>query len=308
MLPLAARAQQVPVIGYLNGGVPITATLEEFRRGIGEAGFTEGQNVTIDYRWAEGDYSRLPTLAAELVNRKVAIIAAGGGDLAARAAQGATSVIPVVFTSGDDPVVTGLVPSLSRPSGNLTGVSFFLVELHAKRFELISELVPEAKVVALLVNPNSPQTDRVVQAMEEATRARSVQLRVLKAATEPEIESAFNGLQSSRADALIQQADPFFISRRELFALLAARHSIPAIYEGRQFAQAGGLISYGPNLPAVYRQVGVYVGKILKGEKAADLPVVQPTKFELVVNLRAAKAIGLRISESFLLRADEVID
>jgi putative tryptophan/tyrosine transport system substrate-binding protein len=247
-------------------------------------------------------------LASELADHNVSVIAAGGGDLAARAAKAATSTIPIVFTSGDDPVTTGLVSSLARPGGNLTGVSFFVVELHAKRFELISELVPQAKVIALIVNPLSPQTERVVQAMQQAAAAKHVELKVLKAKTEGEIDAAFEELVTLRAEALIQQADPLFISRREQFALLAVRHSIPTIYEGRQFAQAGGLISYGPDLANVYYQVGSYVGKILKGENAGDLPVVRPTKFELIVNLRAAKAIGLKISEAFLLRADEVIE
>jgi putative ABC transport system substrate-binding protein len=306
---LVARAQQaMPVIGYLNGGSPFTTILDAFRQGLGEVGYAEGRNVMVEYRWAEGEYNRLPDMAAEFVGRNVNVIAAGGGDLAARAAKAATSTIPIVFTSGDDPVITGLVPSLARPGGNLTGVGFFVVELHAKRFELISELVPRAKVTALLVNPLSPQTERVVKAMQQAANAKGVELQILKASTESEIDTAFSALVALHVGALIQQADPFFIARREQFALLAARYSIPTIYEGRQFAEAGGLISYGPSLANVYHQVGSYVGKILHGEKAAELPVVQPTKFELVVNLRAAKAIGLKISEAFLLRADEVIE
>jgi putative ABC transport system substrate-binding protein len=297
----------MPVIGFLNGGSTIAATLAAFHQGLGETGYVEGRNVAVEYRWAESKYDRLSELAANLVGRPVAVIAAGGPP-AAFAAKAATSTIPIVFTSGDDPVTTGLVSSLARPGGNLTGVSFFVVELHAKRFELISEMVPQAKVIALIVNPLSPQTERVVQAMQQAAAAKHVELKILKAKTEGEIDAAFNELVTLRAEALIQQADPLFISRREQFALLAARHSVPAIYEGRQFAQAGGLISYGPNLANVYYQVGSYVGKILKGEKAGDLPVVRPTKFELIVNLRAAKAIGLKISEAFLLRADEVIE
>ncbi len=308
--PLGAHAQQStkPIIGFLNGGSPFALTLDAFRGGLSEGGYFEGQNVSIEYRWAEGEYSRLPSFAKELVTRRVNIIAAGGGDLAARAAKEATSTIPIVFTSGDDPVVTGLVPSLAHPGGNLTGVAFFVVELHAKRFELLSELVPQAKVVALITNPSSPQTERVIEAMQQATSGKGVELQILKASSANEIDTAFNTLDASHANALIQQADPFFVSRREQFALLAARHSIPTIYEGRQFAQAGGLVSYGPNLADVYNQVGSYVGEILKGTKAADLPIMRPTKFELVVNLRAAKAIGLRISESFLTRADEVIE
>ena len=232
--PKLARAQQagMPVVGYLNGGSTIAATLAAFHQGLGETGYVKGRNVAVEYRWAEGDYNRLPGLASDLASRNVSVIAARGGDLAARAAKAATSTIPIVFTSGDDPVTTGLVSSLARPGGNLTGVSFFVVELHAKRFELISELVPQAKVIALIVNPLSPQTERVVQAMQQAAAAKHVELKILKAKTEGEIDAAFNELITLRAEALIQQADPLFISRREQFALLAARHSVPAIYEG----------------------------------------------------------------------------
>jgi putative ABC transport system substrate-binding protein len=310
--PFMARGQQsaLPVIGYLSGGSsgPFAPYLAAFRQGLSKNGFVEGQNVAMEYRWAEGEYNRLPSLASELVSRKVNVIAASGGDLAARAAKSTTSTIPIVFTSGDDPTVTGLVATLARPGGNLTGVSFFVVELHAKRFELITELVPKARIIALLVNPSSPQTERVVGAMQQAARAKGMQLQILKAATDSEIDTAFATFDQLRADVLVEQSDPFFVSRRDQFALLAARHAIPAIYEGRQFAQAGGLISYGPSLSDVYHQVGAYVGRILKGEKPADLPVVQPTKFELVVNLKAAGAIGLTIPEAFLLRADEVIE
>jgi len=311
--PLAAGAQQrtVPVVGYLSGGSagPFAPFLAAFRQGLRESGYVEGQNVAIEYRWAEGIYDQLPALAADLVGRKVDVIAASGGDLAAFAAKNATSTIPIVFTSGDDPVVTGLVSSLARPGGNLTGVSFFVVELHAKRFELITELVPQAKAIALLVNPNSPQTERVLQAMQESARVKGVQLHVLKASTASEIDTAFATLSSHlRAAALIVQSDPFFVGRRGQFALLAARYTIPTIYDLRPFVEAGGLINYGPSLPAVYHQVGAYAGRLLRGEKPVDLPVMQPTKFELVVNLMAAKAIGLTIPESFLLRADEVIE
>ncbi|HLX13697.1 MAG TPA: ABC transporter substrate-binding protein [Bradyrhizobium sp.] len=283
----AVQAQKAgePVIGYLNGGSPFPATLEAFRRGLGEEGFAEGRNVTIEFRWAEGNYNRLPELAADLVKRNVAVIAAGGGDLAARAAKTATSTIPIVATSGDDPVITGLVSNLARPDGNLTGVSFFVVELHAKRFELLFELVPQVKVVALLINPLSPQTERVTQAMQRATDAKKVELRVFSAGAESEITSAFSQMQASGAGALIQMADPFFISQREQIVALATKYSIPTIYESRPFTQAGGLISYGPSLSSVYNQIGSYVGKILKGTKPGDLPIVQPTKFELVVKL-----------------------
>jgi putative ABC transport system substrate-binding protein len=310
--PLAARAQQrlTPTIGYLSG-VALGAfpqTLGAFREGLAETGYTEGQNVAIEYRWAEGHYDRLPALAADLVGRKVDVIAATGGDLAAFAAKNATSKIPILFTSGDDPVVTGLISSLARPGGNLTGVSLFVVELHAKRLELMTEVLPQMRAVALLVNPNSPQSERVVRAVQEAARVKGLQLHVLKAADENEIATAFASLVRLQVAALIQQADPFFIQRRDQFALLAARHAIPAIYEARQFAEAGGLMSYGVSIPEMYRQLGMYSGRILKGEKPSDLPVMQPTKFQLVVNLKAAKAIGLMIPESFLLRADEVIE
>lgn len=310
--PLAARAQQrtIPLLGYLSGVAPgaFAPSLAAFLEGLSKMGYVEGRNLATEYRWAEGHYDRLPALAADLVDRKVDLIAASGGDLAARAAKGATSTIPIVFTSGDDPVVTGLVASLARPGGNLTGVNLLVVELHAKRLDLITELVPQAKVIALLVNPNSPQTERVVQAMQEAARVKGLKLHVLKAANESEIGSAFASLVQLQAGALVQQADPFFLQRRDQLALLAARYAVPAIYEVRQFAEAGGLMSYGTNFAEMYRQIGVYAGRILKGEKPADLPVMQPTKFQLVVNLKAAKAIGLMVPESFLLRADEVIE
>jgi putative tryptophan/tyrosine transport system substrate-binding protein len=310
--PLAAGAQQhtLPVIGYLSGGAsgPFAAFLAAFRKGLGEIGYVEGQNVAFEYRWAEGHYDRLPALAAELVERKVDLIAASGGDFAARAAKAATSTIPIVFTSGDDPAETGLVASLARPGGNLTGFSLLVVELHAKRLELISEVIPNAKVIALLVNPDSPQTERVVRAMQEAAGVKGVKLEVLKAATESAIDTAFASLARVQAGALVQGADPFFLSRRDQLALLAARHAIPAIYESRPFVEAGGLMSYGANFPDMYRQIGAYAGRILKGEKPADLPVMRPTKLDLAINLTAARAIGLTIPESFLLRADQVIE
>jgi putative tryptophan/tyrosine transport system substrate-binding protein len=310
--PLAARAQQrlAPRIGYLSGFASgaFPQALGAFREGLDETGYAEGQNLAIEYRWAEGQYDRLPALAADLVSRKVDLIAASGGDLAARAAKSATSTIPIVFTSGDDPVVTGLVSSIARPSGNLTGVSLFVVELHAKRLELMTELVPKIRAVALLVNPNNPQTERVVHATEAAARVKGLQLHVLKAADENEIATAFASLAALQVSALVQQADPFFIQRRNQLALLAARYAIPAIYEGRQFVEAGGLMSYGINIPEMYHQLGTYCGRILKGEKPSDLPVMQPTKFQLVVNLTAAKVIALTVPESFLLRADEVIE
>jgi putative ABC transport system substrate-binding protein len=310
--PLTAPAQQpaVPMIGYLSGGAPgpFAPFVAAFRQGLRDTGYVESQNVTIEYRWAEGQYERLPALATELVRRKVDLIAASGGDLAARSAKDATSTIPIVFTSGDDPVATGLVASLARPGGNLTGAALLVVELHAKRLELMSELVPQAKVIGLLVNPSSPQTERVMRAMQAAARAKGIHLYVATAGTESEIDTAVFSLVQQQAGALVVQADPFFVSRREQLAALAARHAVPTIYEGRQFAAAGGLMSYGTSFTAVYRQIGVYAGKILKGEKPADLPVVQPTKFELVINLKTAKALGLDVPVQLQQRADEVIE
>jgi ABC-type uncharacterized transport system substrate-binding protein len=311
--PLAARAQQrtTPVVGYLNGGAPsgpYASFLAAFRQGLGETSYAEGQNVAIEYRWAEGHYDRLPTLAADLVSRKVDVIAAGGGDLAARAAKTATSTIPIVCTIGDDPVLTGLVASLARPGGNLTGVSFLTVELHTKRLELISEVIPQARAIGLMANPNSPQTERVIQSLEAASRSKRVQLFVLKAGTENEITSAFDYLIQQPVGALIVQADPFFFNQRQQFAALSARNAVPAIYESRLFVEVGGLISYGASVSAVYHQVGIYAGKILKGEKAADLPVMQPTKFDLVVNLKTARTLGLTVPPILLATADEVIE
>jgi putative ABC transport system substrate-binding protein len=308
--PLSAQQKATPVIGYLHGGAPgpFADRVANFREGLRETGYVEGQNLAIEYRWAEGDFDRLPALAADLVGRNVNVIVAAGGPPAAHAAKEATSTIPIVFVSGDDPVGEGLVASLARPGGNLTGVSFLTVELSPKRFELISELVPQAKVIALLVNPNIPTTVRMMPAVQEAARAKGVQLHILKASTESEIDAAFASVVQRQAGALVVSADPFFASRREQIVALAARHAVPAIYEYRQFATAGGLISYGASILAVHRQLGIYAGKILKGAKPADLPVVQPTTFELVINLKTAKALGLTIPPSILSRADEVIE
>jgi putative ABC transport system substrate-binding protein len=309
--PFAARAQQkaTPVIGYLG-----TATLslfapsvDAFRQGLSETGYVEGQNVAIEYRWAEGRFDRLPALAADLVGRKVDVIVAGA-PAPAHAAKDATSTIPIVFLSGDDPIKDGLVASHARPGGNLTGVSFLTVELNPKRFELISELLPQTKIIALLVNPNFPAGQINIRDMHEAARAKGVQLQILKASTESEIDAAFASLVQQQAGALVLSADPFFATRREQIVALAARDAVPAIYEFRTFATTGGLISYGANILAVYRQMGIYTGKILKGAKPVDLPVVQPTTFELVINMKTAKALGLTIPPSILSRADEVIE
>jgi putative tryptophan/tyrosine transport system substrate-binding protein len=309
--PFAARAQQkaMPVIGYLNSTSPEfnAPNLAAFRQGLSDTGYVEGQNVAIEYRWAEGRYDRLPGLAADLVTRKVDVIVAAGGTPAARAAKSATSTIPIIFNSAD-PVGAGLVASFARPGGNLTGVSLLTIELMAKRLELLSELVPQARVIALLVNPTNPITERITSDVQEAAHTKGVQLLILKASSESEIDAAFASLVQQHADALVVSTDPFFGSRSEQLVALASRHAVPAIYEWREFAAAGGLISYGPSLMAAVRQVGIYAGKILKGAKPADLPVQQPTTFELVINLKTAKALGLTVPQSMLMRADEVIE
>ncbi len=309
-MPLTVAAQQkaMPVIGYFHPtspgpGVPSEAA---FRQGLNETGYVVGQNLAIEYRWAEGSYDRLPALAADLVGRKVDLIAAIGN--AAFAAKSATSTIPIVFMGVGDPVAMGLVTSLSRPGGNLTGFSNLIGDLMPKRLELLSELVPRATVVAWLVNPSQPPAEGIIRAMQEAARAKGVQLPILKAGTEGEIDAAFASLAELHAGALLVQGDAFFSSRSEQFVALASRHAVPAIYAWPPFVAAGGLISYGINNPAVWRQAGVYAGRILKGEKPADLPVQQPTKFELVINLKTAQALGLTVPQALLVRADEVIE
>ena len=307
-----ASAQQnaVPVVGYLSPASPGPSApyVAAFRQGLSESGYVEGQNVAIEYRWAEGHYERLPALVADLVGRKVDVIATSGGDLSAIAAKNATSTIPIVFAIGADPVASGLVASLARPGGNLTGVSILIGELMPKRLELLCELVPQAGVIALLVNPNNEAAATQIRDMQGAARAKGVRLQILKAGTEGDFETAFVSLVQLHAGALVVGADPLFNGRREVLVALASRHAIPAIYEFRDFATSGGLISYGPSLTGMYRQVGIYAGKILKGAKPADLAVEQPTKFELVVNLKTAKALGLTVPPSILARADEVIE
>jgi putative tryptophan/tyrosine transport system substrate-binding protein len=306
----ALRAQQkaMPVIGFLGATSPGPGLsfLIAFQQGLSEAGFVEGKNVGIEYRWAEGSYDRLPALAADLVDLKVDVLVAASPP-SALAAKGATSTIPIVFIVGD-PVGAGLVASLARPADNLTGVSILAVELMGKRLELLSELIPQARVIALLVNPNNAAAEPVIRNTQEAAGVKGVQLRILKASTENEIDSAFATLVQLQAGALLVGTDPFFYNRREQLVALASRHAVPAIYEWREFATAGGLISYGPSLTGTWRQAGIYAGKILKGAKPADLPVQQPTTFELVVNLKTAKALGLIVPPSILARADEVIE
>ncbi len=309
--PLAARAQQkpVPVIGVLSTGSSTSSgpVVGAFRQGLAEAGYVEGRNVAIEYRWAEGNYDRLPALAADLVGRKIDVIMASSPP-AALAAKSATSTIPIVFRGGPDPVGAGLVASLARPCGNLTGVSFVPNELTAKRLELLSGLVPRARVIALLMNPNNSNGEHVIRDAQEAARTSGLQLHVLKASSAGEIDTAFDSLVQLNVGALVVAADPFLSSRREQLVALASRRAVPSIYAWREFAASGGLISYGPSLTSAYRLVGAYAAKVLKGAKPADLPVLQPTTFELVINLKTAKALGITVPQSMLLRADEVIE
>jgi putative tryptophan/tyrosine transport system substrate-binding protein len=312
--PISARAQQaaMPVIGLLSGQSPDTSNhlITAFRQGLSETGFVEGQNVTIEYRWALGQPDRLPALSADLVHRKVAVIAAtaGGGTAASLAAKAATSTIPIVFTSGVDPVKIGLVSSLNRPGGNVTGIAFLTLALEAKRLGLLHELIPTATEVAVLLNPTFPDVAEQLREVEEAARMIGQRITVLNASNVGEIKSAFERFNQTRPSAILVGADPFFISRREQLVGLAANHSLPAVYEDRDFTIAGGLMSYGASFPDSVRQVGLYTGRILKGEKTADLPVVQPTKFELVINLKTAKALGLDVPPMLLARADDVIE
>jgi ABC-type uncharacterized transport system substrate-binding protein len=311
--PLAARAQQsaMPVIGFLSSAFAeaFVGRLRGFRQGLKEAGYVEGENVAIEYRWAEDKYDRLPELAAELVRRKVAVIATSGGPAAAFAAKAATTTIPIVFLVGADPVRLGLVTSLSRPGGNLTGINFFAFELAAKRLGLLRQLIHGVTRVALLVNPtDAANADATVRDVETAARAVGMQIQVLNASTSHEIDAAFASFVRERPDALIVSNGTFFTDRRIQLAQLATRHAVSAIYGGREYVEAGGLISYGTNLTDAYRQIGVYCARILKGEKPADLPVEQSTKFELVINAQTARLLGLTVPPQLLAVADEVIE
>ena len=311
--PLAARAQQptMPVVGFVNAraaeGYAHFGTA--FRKGLEEAGYVEGQNVMVEYHWLDGRYDRLPSLMADLVRRRVAVIATPGTTAAALAAKAVTSTIPIVFGVGEDPVKLGLVTSMARPGGNATGINFFSVETTTKRLGLLHDLMPKAARIAVLVNPaNAPIADATLRDIPEAARAIGVQIQVLKASTSREIEAAFATLGREPADALFVAADGFFVSRRVQFALLAVRYAIPVIYNSREYAEAGGLMSYGTDIADRLRQAGVMSGQILKGAKPADLPVIQSTKFEFVINLQAARALGLEVPNSIQLLADEVIE
>jgi putative ABC transport system substrate-binding protein len=311
-LPVELRAQQpaMPVIGFLSSRSPAEseAVVSAFRQGLAEAGYIVGQNVAIEYRWAEGRYDRLPALAAELVGLRVAVVLAAGGPPSALAAKKATSTIPIVFSAADDPVGLGLVDSLSRPGGNITGMSVFNSTLGAKRLALLHELVPSARTIAYLTNPTNPSFRLEVNAMQQAAKELSVDLQVLNASTDSEISSAFTRLAELHAGAVIVAGEPFFDSRRTAIVELAAKHSIPASYSWRENVAMGGLLSYGSSIADSYRKSGVYCGRILKGEKPADLPVMQPTKFEMTFNLNTARALGLAVPPALLIGADEVIE
>ena len=310
--PLAARAQQpaLPVIGYLGAQSPaaFASRLRAFRQGLGETGYVEGRNVAIEFQWAEGQQNRLSALAADLAGRRVAVIVAPGGAPAALAAKSATATIPIVFEMGADPIAMGLVGSLNRPGGNLTGVSSLNVEVTPKRLEILHELVPTAAVVAVLINPTSPTADSQLRDLQAAARALGLQFHVLHAGTERDFDTVFVTLLQLRAGGLVVASDGFFGTHGEQLAALTVRHAVPAIHQSRDFSIAGGLISYGGNFVESHRLAGVYTGRILKGENPADLPVQLVTKFELFINLKAAKTLGITVPLSLLGRADEVIE
>jgi putative tryptophan/tyrosine transport system substrate-binding protein len=310
--PLAARAQQpaMPVIGFMSGRSPEDSVhlVAAFRQGLGEGGFVEGRNVAIEFRWARGEYDRLPALAAELVGRRVAVLAGVGGDPSARAAKQATATIPIVFGMGGDPIKAGLVESLNRPGGNATGYTLLTNQMEPKRLGLLHELAPGASLIGVLLNPSFPPATLQLQELEEAARTIGQRLFVAKASNDAELDAAFASLLQQGLGALLVAADPYFDTRRDRIIAFAAQSRLPAIYQFREYAVAGGLISYGPSITEGYRQAGIYAGRILKGAKPADLPVVQPTKFEFIINLKTAKALGFEIPPTVSARADEVIE
>jgi putative ABC transport system substrate-binding protein len=309
--PLVAEAQKpaIPIVGFLSGAspTPFRPFVGAFRQGLKEAGYVEGRNVTIEFRWADGVYEQLPMLASDLIGRQVAVVVAVGGNGPALAAKAVTATVPIVFLSGGDPMKAGLVASLNRPGGNITGVNLIFAELVPKRLELLHELVPKAARIAVLVNPSYPDVDLQRQELQRAASVIGRQIRVLNAGTEHDIDAALSNLVQQGTDALLVANDPFLVSRRDQIVGLAARYAIPTIYSERVFVDAGGLMSYGPSLPEAYRQGGVYTGRILDGVKPAHLPVLRPRKFEFAINLKTAKALGLTIPPSVLARADEVI-
>jgi putative tryptophan/tyrosine transport system substrate-binding protein len=309
--PFHSHAQQnLPVIGFLHSKARADPTnfLPLFRRGLGDAGYIEGRNVTLEYRWADGDYTRLPTMAADLAARKVTVIVAAGGDVVALAAKAATTTIPIVFSTGSDPIKTGLVSSISRPEGNVTGISLFNGELDAKRVEMLHEMAPQVRLIAVLQNPNLAEAGRRFKAIEAAARALGMQAFGADASDEATIDSAFAAIADRRAGAVLVAGDPFLLSHHQQIVALVARVAIPAIYAWSEYVKAGGLMSYGVNLANATRDMGLYAGKILNGVKPADLPVLQPTKFELIVNLTTAKALGISVPATLIAGADEVIE
>jgi putative ABC transport system substrate-binding protein len=310
--PLVARAQQqpIPVVGFLSTRSPneSTSVVTAFRQGLNETGYVERQNVAIEYRWADGQYDRLPALAANLVERPVAVIVAVGGDPAARAAKSATATIPIVATFSDDPVASGLVASLGRPGANITGTSNLSTEMESKRFGLLHAVVPQAAMIGVLLNPTFPSTANQLREMQAAAHTFGLQVIVMQASTDHDIDTSFASLVQHQADALLVGNDSFFNMRRDQLAALAARYSLPAIYSFPEFTVAGGLMSYGIDLADTYRQIGNYAGRVLKGAKPADLPVLQPSKFKFVINIKTAKALGLKIDPQLLATADELIE